>query len=199
MQKKLSNYKKYNTNNPVKKMLIENFKKKFVSMVDLADGDRLCDLGCGEGFIVNYVLKQSPNVYVEGYDIEEAAISIARKINPDVKFGTIDVRNISVLLKRRRFDYVLLMEVLEHIPDYERVLEQLSEMNFSRLVISVPNEPLFSVGNLVFGKNVVRFGKDIDHVNFFSERMFKSILGRYFNVVDFASPFPWLISVCEKW
>ena len=143
-------------------------------------------------------MQKNNNVVIEGYDIEKAAIEIAREINPSAYFDVLDVTNIPIELKNKKFDYVLLLEVLEHINDYETVLENLKEMNFKKLIISVPNEPLFSYGNLIFGKNVNRLGKDIEHVNFWNSKSFETLLSKYFNVSSISKPFPWLIAECEN-
>ena len=195
---KSSNHKKYETKNPVKAHFIKNFKKTFTEIEDFMDNNKICDLGCGEGFIINHLLSKNPTLNIQGYDLEESAIKIAKELNPSASFGTVNVTNIDEAIKNQQFDYVLLMEVLEHIPEFEKVLKQVQQMKFKKFIISVPNEPLFSYGNLIFGKNIKRLGKDIEHVNFWNEKTFKTLLNQYFNVIKIKKPFPWLMCVCEK-
>ena len=91
-----------------------------------------------------------------------------------------------------------MLEVLEHINEYEKVLENISSMNFKQLIISVPNEPIFSLSNMVFGKNVMRMGKDPEHVNYWNKKTLKNLLSDYFNVTSVKLPYPWIVATCVK-
>ena len=58
----------------------------------------------------------------------------------------------------------------------------------SRLVVSVPWEPWFRLGNLGRGKNVARWGNDPEHVNFFNPRKLRAALGAHFAEVNHRIP-----------
>jgi len=193
-----SNHGKYITSNPLKRVLIKNFQRALFSMLPSERQIKLADLGCGEGFITNYLLHKNPHLQIYGYDINEGVLKLAQKSNPSVEFSTLDIRNIPIALKQVHFDYVLLLEVLEHIESFESVLEELQGMSFSYLIISVPNEPFFSWGNMLFGKNISHCGRDPEHVNFWNESSFQELVSNYFEILSFKRPFPWLVFLCTK-
>ena len=61
----------------------------------------------------------------------------------------------------------------------------------SRLVLSVPREPVWRVANMARGKYIGALGNTPGHVNHWSKRSFASLVATQFDVVDVRSPFPW--------
>jgi 2-polyprenyl-3-methyl-5-hydroxy-6-metoxy-1,4-benzoquinol methylase len=87
----------------------------FVRDVLGAGRDRtILDVGCGAGVMTSFLTRFGT---VMGTDFSTAAIEAARRIVPGVDFvaGTFDD-----LPRGRRFDAVMLFDVLEHIPAAER-------------------------------------------------------------------------------
>lgn len=102
----------------------------------------LLEVGCGDGAIIGSL---DSNIKKKvGVDLSERAIGFAKAFHPDVDFYCDDVDNI-----KEKFDMILLVEVLEHIPNDEvnnfihKVVERLNENGV--LYISVPsvNLPLY--------------------------------------------------------
>ena len=199
MQSQSSNLKKYKTQNPVKKFLIDNFKKNLLEMLeDCEPFEYIADLGCGEGFIIDTITTRYPNVKIDGFDISQSALDIAKTKHPNFNFYQSDVKELPEPAKTSKYDLVILTEVLEHIDDYKKVLENIQNMSFKSLIISVPDEPLFSISNLIFGKNIKRMGKDPEHVNFWTDRSLGKLLRQYFRVKRIIKPYPWLMAQCHK-
>ncbi|HMP88822.1 MAG TPA: class I SAM-dependent methyltransferase [Kiritimatiellia bacterium] len=91
------------------------------------------DLGCGDG---SFVAESSKllNATFEGSDISEAALEIARKNVPGIRFYKLDLM---AGAPDHKYDAIVLSEVLEHIEDDEHVLKTIAP--FTRhVVISVP-------------------------------------------------------------
>lgn len=191
------NYEKYATKNPIKRYFVTNFLNSLVKLADLKGMENVCDIGCGEGFVLNAFLKRYPHLRVEGYDVNVDAINFARRLIPNAKFGLLDIRK-SHVLQKNRYDLILVTEILEHIDYHRNALEQLSGLNFDKMIISIPNEPWFSLCNLFFRKNMQRLGKDKDHVNFWNCRDFSKIIGEYFKIVKISMPFPWIVFKCKN-
>lgn len=199
MQSQSSNLKKYKTQNPVKKFLIDNFKKNLLEVLeDCEPFEYIADLGCGEGFIIDTITARYSNVKIDGFDISQSALDIAKKKHPNFNFYQSDVKELPEPAKTGKYDLVILTEVLEHIDDYKKVLENIQNMSFKSLIISVPDEPLFSISNLIFGKNIKRMGKDPEHVNFWTDRSLGKLLRQYFRVKRIIKPYPWLMAQCHK-
>ncbi len=103
------------------------------------------DAGCGPGFISNILVTRGYEV--TGIDFNETAIGYAKLLVDGVRFHTLDLRDmVSATEFHGKFDVVVCMEVLEHIPPRYRgqVLQglYLSLRTGGKLVASVPS-PLF--------------------------------------------------------
>ena len=55
-----------------------------LKLVDIQDGWTMLDVGCGGGFTIRRLLKQSHDAQVYGIDISEESVSKAKKVNAEV-------------------------------------------------------------------------------------------------------------------
>src|SRR5690606_4320913 len=94
------------------------------------------------------------------------------------------------------YDLVLCCEVLEHLPDPARGLDQLAGLGARRLILTVPHEPFFMLSNLARGKNVARLGNDPEHVNHWGKGSFRRLLESRFEVLELTTSYPWLLALC---
>jgi SAM-dependent methyltransferase len=97
-----------------------------------------------------------------------------------------------------RADLVTSIEVLEHLPTFEPAVAEMARICRGRLVVSVPWEPWFRLGNLGRGKNVKRLGNDPEHVQAFTPKRLERALGAHFAEVRVVRAFPWLIAEAQK-
>lgn len=63
------------------------------------------------------------------------------------------------------------------------------------VIVSVPWEPWFRLGNLARGKNVSRWGNDPEHIGAFGPASLKRLLSRSFADVTITRRLPWLLAV----
>lgn len=87
------------------------------------------------------------------------------------------------------FDVCAMIEVLEHIDDYERVLQEAHRVCSSRLVVTVPNIgvlPRMSEFQVVPWHLL-----EATHVNFFTAGSLEKVLGRFFPRVKVWEINPW--------
>ncbi len=98
------------------------------------EGDRLIELGCGSGNVVEYINRRG--IPLEGGDIFMDAITFARR-KSQARFFRIDL---NALPFRDEYDAVGLFDVLEHIEDDRKVLENIRNALKSKgmLFITVP-------------------------------------------------------------
>jgi ubiquinone/menaquinone biosynthesis C-methylase UbiE len=99
------------------------------------------------------------------------------------------------------FDYVISTEVFEHLDDPVRAITELKRIakKDACLIISVPFEPFFHVGNIARGKYWSRGGYTPDHRNLWRRKDFRRFLAPFVHVekeYGFKS-FPWLLFVCR--
>lgn len=115
--------------------------------LQLAPGDRLLDLGCGEGrHAITAYLNQA--VDVVGLDLSHSDLQTARERfaqfhDPNDSSRRADFLRASGLalpFADASFDKVICAEVLEHIPDYESVLAEIRRVlkPGGTLAVSVP-------------------------------------------------------------
>lgn len=82
----------------------------------------ILDLGCGNGYLVNYLLKEGYNAY--GTDASENGIAIARQEHPDRFFlQDLSTGKLPEELQPIPFDTIISTEVIEHLYDPQGFIE----------------------------------------------------------------------------
>lgn len=183
MQYNPGNYEKYMTKNPLKRKMVERLNKKIVGYVQQIceqirekDKDKvvkILDAGCGEGFITDLLARNVENVELIGLEYTREAIDIAKAANQEISFVQGDIY--AIPFEKNEFDLVLCTEVLEHLERPDRALRELTRVASHTILLTVPSEPWFCMGNLLTLKNVSRFGNPIDHINHWTYGGFKKI------------------------
>ncbi len=190
------NYRKHKSNSFLQRKLLENFNKILVEEVRNLNPHSILDVGCGEGFTLERLRKEGIGKKLEGVDFLDLAIKLGRKEHPhlNLKQGTI----YDLKYKDNSFDVVICSEVLEHIDDPQKGLDEVIRVSKKYCVLSVPNEPLFMLGNFLRGKNLRRFGNDIEHINHWTFWQFKNFVGKKLKIQKVLYPLPWTIIIAEK-
>jgi len=170
------------------------FRKLFIVLRGLEWSTAL-EVGCGEGRVLAVLSKQYPNSSFQGVDLSEVAVMQARARNPELN---ISVGNIHALpYNDDSFDMVFVLEVLEHIQDYDAALRELVRVSSKYVVVSVPREPWFSLGSLAVGKYICRFGRTPEHVNFWNLRSIKKVISRHATIERQTTTFFWTIIIAR--
>lgn len=190
-----------------------NWLFKTIQETRPADGSlvKILDVGCGTGNIT-VPLGLVPNSEVVGIDMHQPNIDLTRtKIttpNVRVEFSMLQDFDIS------GFDYIIFTEVLEHIPGYGALLEDISRRAkpTMQLLVTIPNgwgpfeiavTPMYwlrrmglngfirKVKNLVGKKEPYALNQEEDpHVNFFTQAKLRRDCEQYrFNLVEFTKAF----------
>ena len=192
MEPHSGNHKKYINKNPLINLVISNFVNQVKQLVYSEDINNILDAGCGEGFIINSLKTK----HLIGIDISENALTIAKKNNPGCMLCKGNIYGLP--FKKNSFDLVIVLEVLEHLDDFEIAINEIKRVAVKYCLFSVPNEPYFKLMNLLRGKNITRFGNDIEHVQSWSANDFVLLLKKHFEVVSIKTPFPWTLVLCKK-
>jgi 2-polyprenyl-3-methyl-5-hydroxy-6-metoxy-1,4-benzoquinol methylase len=86
------------------------------------DGSPILDIGCGNGAIANYLIKNGYNVY--GTDASYTGISKANELNPNRFFiQDLSSDNLPDELTGIKFKTILSTEVIEHLYDPRKYIE----------------------------------------------------------------------------
>jgi 2-polyprenyl-3-methyl-5-hydroxy-6-metoxy-1,4-benzoquinol methylase len=204
-----TNYAKHTQSKGLRRKLIDRFNQRLIQNLDIIipaeerakkrrDKLTLLDYGCGEGFVLSLIAQQHPQLSLTGCDINQQALDLAAKAVPSANFFICNSTPSSVkILKttRQSFDIVLCTEVLEHVPHPEQLLQTISRLSRKFVILSVPHEPFFTLGNLASGKYLSTFGNHPEHIQHFSKRKFRNLCNQYFKEVEYTSVFPWLLYI----
>ena len=202
------NYDKYMTNNPLKRAMVKKLNNKIIKLVEedavkcqRGHSDewhvRILDAGCGEGFISGLLYSNLKTVEIIGLEYTTEALQMAQRMNPNLTF--IQGNIFEMPFESQSFDIVLCTEVLEHLPNPDAALAELLRVTGETLIITVPHEPWFCMGNMLALKNVTRFGNPIDHINHWTFDGFCTFLRDSSQVEwQFDKSFPWTIAHYRK-
>lgn len=180
---------KYGTSNPVVQKLLARWMATLQGVLGDTSGT-VVDIGIGEGFALERMFPaNTPAIGLE-YRHDKALVAAQKLPAVSVVRGDAGV----LPFPDGAADLVTSIEVLEHLPGYEQAVAEMARICGGRLVVSVPWEPWFRLGNLGRGKNVQRWGNDPEHVNFFSPAKLRAALGVHFAEVRVVKAFPWIIA-----
>lgn len=185
-----NHYDKYASTNPVERRMMRQFLDAFDAMVEPLSPLKVLEVGVGEGVILQRVARRFPGASVHGIDLpaDHLREEWARR-GIQAEFGDAT----SLRFADDEFDLVLAIEVLEHIPQPERALAEIARVCRGHVVVSVPREPIWRIGNMLRGRYIGAFGNTPGHVNHWSARRFRRAVGEYFAVEQSATPLPWTI------
>ncbi len=123
---------------------------RYQAAAEICAGMRVLDLCCGSGYGTRLLSRTAASV--TGVDIDAASIERALATMSDVEDVSFEVADALEYLQRdlsERFDAIVLLEGLEHLPDASRVTELLRShaQEGVALFISIPNEGSFPEDN----------------------------------------------------
>lgn len=172
------------------------FFDNIVEEIKDANSTSLLDIGCGTGFISKILHEFQPHII--GTDINYDRLQIANELygSPSLPFLTSNAFKLP--FRDSQFETVTAFEVFEHIPDLEPLVVEVKRVAEKNVIITVPNEPNFRIMNFMRGKNLTRWGNDIEHVHHFNRKKLTKFLSKHFSDVTVRrNSFVWLIAKCE--
>ncbi len=184
---------KYGTSNTVVQKLLASWMGKLQGVLGTPTGT-LVDVGVGEGFALERMYPAGTPVVALEYRHDKAKVTSERLDAVSVVRGDAGV----LPYPDACADLVTSIEVLEHLPTFEPAVAEMARICRGRLVVSVPWEPFFRLGNLGRGKNVKRLGNDPEHVQAFTPKRLERALGAEFAQVRVIKAFPWLIAEASE-
>jgi predicted TPR repeat methyltransferase len=152
-------------------MTLKHVNKKSIKTV--------ADVGCGVGHKTLTLKKQLPSADVTGFDFSESAIEAGKKAyGPEgVKYSCEDITKKNY---KKTYDLISAFDVLEHIDDWEGMVEKLIAINNKYLLFSFP------VGRMR------PYEKNIGHFRNFQRNQMEDFLAKhgYVTVHTFYAGFP---------
>jgi len=109
------------------------------------------DIASGPGIVLHYLKSKLPEMKGMCYDVSEYALGLARERGMET--SSLNIKNIRELHSLIATDYFLMLEILEHIPHSEEVLDTLYKKSNKGVFFSFPNSGYFIYRlRLLFGK-----------------------------------------------
>jgi 2-polyprenyl-3-methyl-5-hydroxy-6-metoxy-1,4-benzoquinol methylase len=142
-------------------------------------GSRVLDLGAADGTVAAVLRQMGCRVW--GVEIDPAAAAVARTVCEEVVVEDLNQLDFGACFQERRFDVVLMLDVLEHLNDPAAVLARVGTVLTDRGwgVISVPNVTHASVRLGLLGGNFTYTDVgllDRTHVRFFDRAGVEGLL-----------------------
>jgi ubiquinone/menaquinone biosynthesis C-methylase UbiE len=122
--------------------------RRIIEELDPQDGDKVLDVGCGDGYYLHLLSNLGVGLSLTGVDFDENALDSAKKNLKGKKVRLIKADLMKKLpFKAGSFDKIVMSEVAEHLPDDVRGLKEVKRVLKEEgiLVLTVPcaNYPFF--------------------------------------------------------
>jgi 2-polyprenyl-3-methyl-5-hydroxy-6-metoxy-1,4-benzoquinol methylase len=197
-----NHFDKYSSKNIFVKLIMKNFTLCLLDLINTFDNKNFFDLGCGDGHWMNYFSQKG--FFVRGGDHSDKQLKIIKeKYNFDGYkidlYNSSFVNEMNKILTNEKINNILFSEVLEHLENPDQILHIISKLNFKNLVITVPNEPLWRLLNLMRGKYLRQLGNTPGHINHFSKTSLERLLNKIgFKIDNIKISQPFLLYKCSK-
>jgi len=168
------NEKKHLSKNFLIKFLNNKLKEDIIKTINnIDDIKNVLDIGCGEGFITIEISKNFPDLKILAIDYEKKYIDYAKNFNKNKNIEYIKKDLFSI---NKKTDLVILTEVLEHLENPIDALNKLKKLSNKFILITIPNEPFFRLGNLSRLKYVKRLGSTPGHLHTWTKKQISILL-----------------------
>jgi SAM-dependent methyltransferase len=187
-------YPKYETEHPAERWLVERFLRRLDLALPATPPHRILEIGMGEGTIAARVADRVDAGRIVGIDLRDDEL-VADWRRRGLLGAFADAARLP--FTDGTFDLVLAIEVLEHLADPEAALAEIARVASGRVVLSVPAEPLWRIGNLLRRRYWSARGNTPGHVQHWSPRSFRRLVARHLRVVAVWRPLPWTMVLAE--
>ncbi len=172
--------KKHWTETPLK------IQYRHQAALELVDGTTL-DVGCGDGLFMTLV--RDKGLSVQGIDISEAGIEKCREKQLEAIVGYITK---PLPYRDKQFDYVVALDVLEHVYFPEDIVKELRRVSDSA-VIGVPNfSSLPARLQVLLGKVPENNGPSYGHLQWFNWPVLRRVIeDNGFTISEVRMNAPW--------
>lgn len=179
------NNKTYLTQNPQWHQEDSAFKAGFIHSIlnkNAINYNSVAEVGCGSGEVLVQLkqLNGIKKINYHGFDISKDAIAMAlKKQDNGINF---ECKDIAVESDSRFFDLLLVIDVIEHLPNYFEFLKNISKKS-KYTVFHIPLDMF--VWSLFREKMLIESKERVGHIHNFSEGFILSILDDYgYKIID---------------
>lgn len=190
------NYLKHIYPSSAYQFLIARFFRKFYHLFSRVNVSSVLEVGCGEGFVLDYLIKRNPTLRLVGIDSNPSAIRMASQITARrITYACADGQHIPY--PDGAFEMVIISEVLEHVQtDPTDILREAMRVSRRFLLITVPREPYFwAITACLLAFRAIN---DPEHINFWTKYQLQQWLRQHLAVLHYATRDLHQFALCEK-
>lgn len=192
-----TNLEKHTTKNPIGQWALRNFTDNLIAVVKPLQPQSILDVGAGEGFTLARLKKEKIGKKLEGIEYMDEAIAMGKKLHPDILVKKGDIYKLPY--EDKIFDLVICTEVLEHLENPQKGLKELIRVSKKYILVTVPNEPWFTLQRFLRGKNILRLGAHPEHIQWWTSKGFETfVLREKVSIIAKKYPFPWTMLLAQK-
>ena len=181
-------YDKYGTSNPIERRMMAGFFAVFDGFVATSNPSSVLEVGAGEGSIARRLLQRNPDLAVTILDLPDPELASNWK---GLAVGKVQGSVEELPFPDCSMELVLAIEVLEHVVRPEVALAEIARVASSHVILSVPREPIWRIGNLARGRYFSDWGNTPGHIQHWSKNAFAALVDRHFEVLSVSAPLPW--------
>ncbi|MDP7521188.1 MAG: methionine biosynthesis protein MetW, partial [Candidatus Pacearchaeota archaeon] len=122
-------------------IFLENKFKKVAELI--RENSKVLDIGCNNGMFRRFI----PNCKYYGVDIDKNLVN--KLIKKNIKAKQADLNKDEIPFKNQKFDYILLLDILEHVIDSKKLLIESKKRLNELIKIMLKNSSMtYSILNL---------------------------------------------------
>jgi ubiquinone/menaquinone biosynthesis C-methylase UbiE len=190
------NIEKYTSQNPLLRWAIKKFYSDLYSLIVNLRVKKMLDVGCGEGFVTNFVKNANKSIRIDGLDVDRKKIMYAKKRFSQINFKVGSVY--SIPKPDSSYDLVVATEVLEHLSDPPRAIKEMKRVSSKYLLFSVPRQPHFRIASILRLRYLERWGEHPEHLHSWTRNELESFLSKFVKVRKIKNSTFWVLALCEK-
>lgn len=126
------------------RFLEEKRRKTISKILEVTENNEVIEIGCGAGHILEIIEKG----HLTGLDLSEFLLGLAKEKLKDKKVNLVkgDAQNLPPEIRNKKFDKIICSELLEHVPNPEKVIDEILEIAHPKsvVVISISNEKIIN-------------------------------------------------------
>ncbi len=183
-------YNKYETRNPVARYLMRGFLDAVTELYTEANPDTILEVGCGEGELANYLLKNAPRPKAMAA-CDLSLDQISENSDPFIQFREASIYELPY--QDNSFELVVCCEVLEHLEDPLAGLAELRRVARNDVILSTPREPIWRLLNMARAKYLLELGNTPGHIQHFSRNDLLQLAKKHLTIKQVRTPIPWTV------
>ena len=114
----------------------EAVKNMYGELIRESDKKSILEIGCGTGDIIASL---RPKLGM-GIDLSQRMIELAKKKHPEIGFRAASAEDVKV---DEKFDYIIMADVIEHLADVEKTIENIRKIAAKSTIIITMANPIW--------------------------------------------------------